>query len=156
MVISWCWLKTTLKTELSKNFQEINLRNHLQMCSVSLCVKMLCLNSALPFGCVRAQVKDKVCSGTLYVDSEGEGDWPGLRFPYKFKKSGKSLFKVTCAFLMSHGSITSALQTVCLSLVQSCEIQEHSSNLVFSGTEVCLSQDSNEYSRNTFPLFIQL
>lgn len=56
---------------------------------------------------------------------------------------------------MSMG-IISALQTVCLPLVLSCGIQEHSSNLIFSGTEVCLSQDSNECSWNTFPLFTQL
>lgn len=53
-------LNRALKTDLRKKFQNINLRNHLQMCSVSSCVKMLCLHSAVAFGSIHVQVKDKI------------------------------------------------------------------------------------------------
>lgn len=68
----------------------------------------------------------------------------------------KAFFKSDMCISYEHGSIPPALQTVCLSLEPSCGIQEHSSNLLFSGTEACLSQDLKEYSWNTSPLFTQL
>lgn len=125
------------------------------MCSASSCVKMLCLNSALPLGSIHAQVKNRIWSGNLCMGWERER-LACFEVSIQIKKNRKKSFFLKWQVHFQWAWEHYFCSPNSLSLVLSCGIQEFSSNLLLSGTEMCLSQDSNEYSWNTLPLFTQL
>lgn len=155
-------LNVALKTDLSKNFQETKTEKSSQdVLSLKMCweCRVLILLWLLNPSMSRWKIRLVVGLSAL-IWRGGEGlSWFIVSIQIK-KWNKKPFFFFFNAFLMSivkPGNITSAIQTVCLSLVQSCGIQRTLfKSQVFSVTKVCLSQNSSKYSWNTFPLFIQL